>query len=203
MLANLVSWDQINLLFFIKLNISKPTNALFSFPQTQLVMNSITRRSSVDYEDFLFKEDEKTILKLRLNYNLQTARIETEKEKRVFIIEDEGLLRTRLVLKNEYGVRMGQMIFDNRNELHGTVEIENSRFKFTIPRGSSAGLSIYNNSGRNLIYNCNLSFEPGENKPETREVHQPALKNSPTYILALSWYLFQLSIKQKEPELSL
>lgn len=166
-------------------------------------MNRVTRNTSTDYEDFLFKEDEKTVLKLRLNYHLQTVRIETESEKRVFIIEDEGLLRTRLVLKNEYGVRMGQMIFDSRNELNGKVEIESSHFKFSIPKGSSGALSIYDYSGRKLIYNCNLSFDPGEKKPETREAHQTALKNSPTFILALSWYLFQQSIKQKEPELSL
>jgi len=167
-------------------------------------MNSVTRRSSDAYENFLFKEDDNTVLKLRFNPYLNTARIETENEKRVFIIEDEGLLKTKLVLKNEYGVRMGQMVFDNWDEQHGTVVIENSRFRFAIRKAPTAELQIYTYSGKNLIYNCNLSFEPPDSYSGTGQAHQPVLKNYPSsYILALSWYILQHSVKQKEPELSL
>lgn len=167
-------------------------------------MNSVTRRSSAEYEDFLFKEDEKTILKLRLNYHLQTVRIETESEKRVFIIEDEGLLKTKLVLKNEYGVRMGQMVFDNWYGQQGTVEIENSRFRFTIRKTPSAELQLYKNSGKNLIYSGNLLFESGNSQHEARQGIQLILKNyQHSYILALSWYLLRQSIRQRKPELSL
>lgn len=167
-------------------------------------MNSIIRRSSAEYEDFLFKEADKIVLKLRFNFFLSTARIEIENEKRVFIIEDEGLLKTKLVLKNEYGVRMGQLVFDNWYEQHGTVQIENSRFRFTIRKTPSAELQIYKNSGKNLIYTCILSFESRDNLPGTGRAHQFISKNYPSsYILALSWYLLQQSVRQEEPELSL
>lgn len=166
-------------------------------------MNQVMRFSSSDHQDFIFKEDEKTVLKLRFNTQLSTARIETENKKRVFIIEDEGLVRTRLVLKNEYGVRIGYLVFDGWDERKGVVQIESTHFRFALTKNPSHELRIYSYTGKKLIYSCSLSFEPRYNFTLSGNHYQSDLKEyPPSFVLAVSWYVFQQLINPKESELS-
>ena len=144
-------------------------------------MNTVSIKQIPGQQDYLLKEDDHTVLKLRYKQDMHTARVETEKERRVLIIEDEGLLRTKLVLKNEYGIRIGAMTYDNFSRKHGAVEIENSRYRFFIVNASVPELHIYKGSRRNLIYSCQLLFD--DNSREVKS--QPA-----SFIIAVSWYLF-------------
>jgi hypothetical protein len=114
---------------------------------------------------------------------MHIARVETEKERRVLIIEDEGLLRTKLVLKNEYGVRIGSMTYDNFSHAQGSVEIETTKYRFIVVNGNGPApeLHIYKGSRRNLVYSCQLSFD--DNSKQIKS--QPA-----SFIIAVSWYLF-------------
>jgi len=142
-------------------------------------MNIISVKSSQDHQDYLLKEDEKTVLKLRYKNDTHVARVETENERRVLLIEDEGLLRTMLVLKNEYGIRIGSLNYDNFSITHGIVDIENTKYRFNIGQTVTPGLYIYKGSRKNLIYSCQLSTEDKNSKTATASL-----------IIAVSWYLF-------------
>jgi len=155
-------------------------------------MNIVSVKNNSGQQDYILKEDEKIVLRLHYKKELHTARIETETEKRVLVIEDEGLLRTRLILKNEYGVRIGSLSYDNFSDTHGSVEIENTKFRFLIQHNTPASeLHIYKGSRRNEIYNCQLSFDDTNNAKGIK--YQP-----PAFTIALSWYLFlKGSVKEK------
>jgi len=99
------------------------------------------------------------------------------------IIDDEGLLKSRLILKNEYGVRIGALSYDNFSDTHGSVEIENIKYRFIITHGAAPELKIYKGSRRNLIYSCELSFDDDKNSKAVK--FQPS-----SFIIAVSWYLF-------------
>lgn len=144
-------------------------------------MNIVSVKSNSGQQDYLLKEDDKTVLKLRYKDDMHIARVETDKERRVLIIEDEGLLRTLLVLKNEYGVRIGSLNYDNFSSTHGTVDIENTKYRFDIREGSSPELHIYKGSRRNLIYSCALSFE---------DKFKGMKQAFSSLIISVSWYLF-------------
>ena len=73
-------------------------------------MNIVSVKNNPGQHDYDLQEHDKTVLKLRYKDDLHTARVETGHERRVLIIEDEGLLKARFVLKNEYGVRIGSLI---------------------------------------------------------------------------------------------
>jgi hypothetical protein len=164
-------------------------------------MNLATRISSGDYEDYVLKENEHTILKLRYKSKSNTARIETEIDQRIFIIEDEGLLKTRLVFKNEYGVSMGRLFFDGWSENHGVVETIDTRFRFVIRSGPAAGIMLYRNSRRNLVYSCNLSFEPLEHSTTTGTQNINLIKNRiAPFIISLSWYMSRHMIVEQGHE---
>jgi hypothetical protein len=147
-------------------------------PKTS-VMNIVSVQNNPGQEDFLLKEDDKTVLKLSYKNDRHVARIETEKERRVLIIEDEGLLRTRLVLKNEYGVRIGTLNYDNFSAAHGTVDIEDTKYRFDVRPGEFPELHIYQRSRRHLIYSCQLAVADHNSKTALASL-----------IIAVTWYLF-------------
>lgn len=145
-------------------------------------MNIVSVKSNAGQQDYLLKEDDKTVLKLRYKNDLHIARVETEKERRVLIIEDEGLIRTLLVLKNEYGIRIGSLNYDNFSVTHGTVDIENSKYRFHVKEAASTELHIYKGSRKNLIYSCQLSFD---------DINVKEVKHAlASLIISVSWYLF-------------
>ncbi len=56
----------------------------------------------------LFKDSQK-ILKLDINPHSNSARVEYNNEKRVFLIRKEGLRKSRIAIRNEYGVKVGEL----------------------------------------------------------------------------------------------
>ena len=151
-------------------------------PQNNCIMNIVSVKQLPGQQDYLLKEDDKTVLKLRYKNDLHTARVETEKERRVLIIDDEGLLKTKSVLKNEYGVRIGSLNYDNFSDSQGSVDIENIKYRFNVKNGETPELNIYKGSRRNLVYNCKVAFDDIKSR----------IKGSQTasLIIAVSWYLF-------------
>ena len=145
-------------------------------------MNIVSVKQLPGQQDYLLKEDDKTVLKLCYKKDLHTARVETEKERRVLIIDDEGLLKTKSVLKNEYGIRIGSLNYDNFSDSHGSVDIENIKYRFIVKNSETPELNIYKGSRRNLVYNCQLVFDDTSSKIKGTQ--------TASLIIAVSWYLF-------------
>jgi hypothetical protein len=100
-----------------------------------------------------------------------TLRTVTDDAKRVFLIGKEGFLRSRMVLRNEYGIRMGQLIYDGIQENQGSLMVYDEEFHYQIGSGAPIEASIYKNS--EIIATCEL----------------PAVaKDHDLLILALCWY---------------
>jgi hypothetical protein len=68
-----------------------------------------------------------------------TLRISADDEKESFLIGREGFLRRRTVLRNEYGIRIGQLTYDNNQDNQGMIdvyeEISLIYFKVIPPEG--------------------------------------------------------------------
>jgi len=157
-------------------------------PNYITAMNIDSEKNNQDHQEFLLKEDDKIVLKLVYKKDLHVARVETEKERRVLIIEDEGLLRTLLVLKNEYGIRIGSLNYDNFSVTNGTVDIEHSKYRFTVSQTGSSELKIHKGSRKNLIYSCQISFDDKNSKTAIASL-----------IIAVSWYLYLKDESKKQP----
>jgi len=145
-------------------------------------MNSISYKKISGQDNYQLKQNNETVLDITYNPETHIARVETNNERRALIIENEGLLRIKMVVKNEYGVRIGSLTYDNFSDTHGSVEIEDSRFRFIVLHEPKPELHIYKGSRRNLIYSCDLSFDDKHSK-EIRSL-------SSSSIIAISWYLF-------------
>ena len=75
-----------------------------------------------------------------------TLRVSADDEKRVFLIGREGFLRRRTVLRNEYGIRIGQLAYDNNQDNQGTIDVYEKDFTYVLQNGTPPKASIYRNS---------------------------------------------------------
>ena len=132
-----------------------------------LLVNSSLRQET--YE--LWNSDEK-LLTIYSHPDKGTLRIATGDAKRVFLIGKEGFLRSRTVLRNEYGVRMGQLLYDGIQENQGSLIVYDEEFYYHIGTDSLREATIYRNSEH--LVTCEL----------------PAVaKDHDLLILALCWYI--------------
>ncbi len=74
-----------------------------------------------------------------------TLRISADDEKRVFLIGREGFLRRRTVLRNEYGIRIAQLIYDNNQDNQGTIDAYGEDFTYILHDDPNPKASIYRN----------------------------------------------------------
>lgn len=164
-------------------------------------MNIISVNQNTGHSEFYLKEDERPVLRFRYNREAHTARIQTVIGRRLLIIEDEGLLKTRLVLKNEYGVGIGALQFNNFSDHHGSVEIEKTRFRFSIKEKdkSSKELQIFKHHESEAHYHCFISVGEEESTIEYYTGHQAYKNQSASYVIAVSWYLYLKSMGGEKP----
>src|SRR5215467_2204668 len=102
-----------------------------------------TRVQEKIYE--LWNSKEK-ILALAYHPASGTVRISADDEKRVFLIGREGFLRRRTVLRNEYGIRIGQLTYDNNLDNQGMIDVYEENFIYTLQGDPDPKASIYRNS---------------------------------------------------------
>jgi len=153
-------------------------------------MNIIAIKRIPGLDSYQLKENDNTVLEIRYKPDMHTARVVTHEERRVLILENEGLLRIKMVIKNEYGIQIGSLTYDNFSDTHGSVEIENTRFRFSIQKTPVPELRIYKGR-RDLIYSCQLSFDDNNTKEEKSQ--------SASFIIAVSWYLFLKGAGKRKP----
>lgn len=144
-------------------------------------MNIIAIKRIPGLDCYELKENENTVLEIRYKPDMHTARVVTHEQRRVLIIENEGLLRIKMAIKNEYGISIGSLIYDNFSDTHGSVDFEKAKYRFRIQHTPVPELHIYKGR-RNLIYSCQLSFDDNNAKE--------AKSQSASLIIAVSWYLY-------------
>src|ERR1700744_1403429 len=102
---------------------------------------SLVNRGSLQniYE---LRDDNGRLLVLADYSTAGTIRLSANDEKRVFFVRREGFLRNRTVLRNEYGIRIGQLTHEGGQTSHGSIEISNKQFTYTL-QNNPLKVSIY------------------------------------------------------------
>lgn len=76
----------------------------------------------------LYKGDDK-LLTVTLNPFSNSARVECDSQKRIFLIRKEGFRRNKTVLRSEYGIKIGELGQDNKENF---IDVNNERFYYAI-----------------------------------------------------------------------
>jgi hypothetical protein len=134
----------------------------------------------------LYKDDKK-ILALTLSPFSNSARVECDKQKRVFLIRKEGFLRNKTVLRNEYGVKIGELGHENKENF---ITVNNERFYYIIQNNPIAELVLYKESKENPFVTCGLSSKEGNPVVHFSKDKKLAGTSHPGLLMALCWYMF-------------
>lgn len=157
-------------------------------------MNWETVTTDLGQRVFALWNNGRKLLTLASNSNSNFVRIECEGEKRNFQIRYEGILRNRMVMRNEYGVRIAQVKTENKQHY---VELDDQRYYFSITEEGEPALAIYDKSPDNPVATCCLDI-PNE---KSLLPSQKPIATQHSLLLALCWYLFQSVSREISPEL--
>jgi hypothetical protein len=146
----------------------------------------------------LYKDDKK-ILTLVLNPFSNSARVECENEKRVFLIRKEGFLRNKTVIRNEYGYKMGELGHEHQENY---ININDDKFFYKTQDKPEAELVLYKDSIENPFVSCTMSSNDGDKSVHFTKDNNLSKTSHPGLLMALCWYMFLPVTKKIIPELS-
>lgn len=155
--------------------------------------------STSQQEVYELWHNEKKVLTLEFHPFTNSARIEYADEKRVFMIRKEGFLRNKTVLRNEYGMRIGQLGYEKWNSSEGTIDLNEEKFFYTIQNNPLAELVIYRDTKEKPFVVCGL--KPGNGNTAVKFSKENELSPSQHFMLmALCWYMFLPVAKENVAE---
>ena len=143
--------------------------------------------TSAKQEIYELWHNEKKLLTLDFHPFTNSARIEYADEKRVFLIRKEGFLRNKTVLCNEYGVRLGQLVHENKENF---IELNNEKFFYTIHNNPLTELVIYKESMEFPLVVCGLNVNKGNASVSIKKDKSLPNNLHSSLLLALCWYMF-------------
>lgn len=147
-----------------------------------------SEKSSSNNEIYnLYKEDKK-ILTLILNPFSNSARVECDKQKRVFLIRKEGFRRNKTVIRNEYGIKIGELGQDNIDQF---IAINDEKYHYSSSNNPLAELILYKESKSNVFVTCGLNVaDNDQNAVRFTKDKQLSATAHPGLLMALCWYMF-------------
>jgi hypothetical protein len=145
----------------------------------------------------LYKDDKK-ILTLSLNPFSNSAKVECERQKRIFHFRKEGFLRNKMILRNEYGIKIGELGNENKGNF---IDINDERFFYTIQNNPKAELVLYKESKDRPFVTCSLGKKEGDSAVTFTKDKKLSATTHPGLLMALCWYMFLPVAKENIVEL--
>jgi hypothetical protein len=155
--------------------------------------------SNSNNEIYHLYKDDKKLLTLILNPFSNTARVECEKQKRVFLIRKEGFRRHKTVLRNEYGIKIGELGHENKENF---IDVNDERFFYTTHNNPLVELVLYKESKEKPFVTCGLSTKEGNSSVDFKKDKQLSDTSHPGLLMALCWYMFLPVTKENAFELA-
>ena len=133
---------------------------------------------------------DKKLMTLEYHPFTNSARIESSDEKRVFLIRKEGFLRNKTVLRDEYGMRIGQLGYEKSNSNNGTIELNEEKFSYIINTDQLTELKIFRENQENPFVVCGLKAENGETSLQLNRDNEELTASEHFMLMSLCWYMF-------------
>ena len=158
-----------------------------------------TVTSSISQTVYTLWNNGRKLSSLVFNSSSNAARIEYANERRVFLIRDEGFLKNKTVLRNEYGIRIGHTGSEH-NEKY--IELNDERYFYSIDKQNAKALTIYKDSIDQPLAVCELNIQESL-LSKTGAKMQIAQKTLYSLLIGLCWHLFKPADKGNTLELNL
>ena len=145
----------------------------------------------------LWHNDEK-LLTLTLNQFSSAARVECNDERRVFLIRKEGFRRNKTVLRNEYGIKLGEL---GQLENKRFIDLNDERFFYDVAKDGQPRMILYKDNAETPVLECGIQKK--ELFPDLKLGNAAARMASYTGLLmALCWYILLPASQPVVPALS-
>ena len=145
-------------------------------------------------EHYELWDNERKVVSLSLSNHTKIARVESASDKRLFFIEKKGFLHAKTVIRNEYGIKLGELNSENWDE--GVIDLDGKKYTYAFPHNADEKLVIYDDARLSPIVSCSLSAL-FTNVPammeRSRSLHDTRY---PSLLMALCWYLLKVSVSQ-------
>jgi hypothetical protein len=155
-----------------------------------------TVAASANNEIYDLWHNDKKLLTLTLHPFSNSARVECRDEKRVFLIRKEGFRRNKTVLRNEYGIKLGELGIEDKGSF---IDVNNERFYYAIQNNPLPELILYTDSTDRPFVVCGLNVKKGEDSVHFQK--NKNLTSHPGLLMALCWYMFLPVTKENVAEL--
>ncbi|MEJ7586055.1 MAG: hypothetical protein WKI04_00700 [Ferruginibacter sp.] len=148
-------------------------------------------RSSLKEYRLIDNNDCKVVIKY--NPLHRSARITSGNHHRLFFFESGGSLSGKTVLKNEYGMEIGNLVHDKFHSREGTLVLDSKKYQYQLQQTTSAELVIYETDPQKPVASCGI--------PSNKNILQNLFSTSTQaidnncYLLGLCWYLFLPMVK--------
>jgi len=151
-------------------------------------MKWISVNSGSTEENFeLWKDDNTKLANISFSKSTRIARFVSNLTKRLFFFERRGLFSHREVIKNEYGIKMGNVEELKPGTGKGFVEVDGKKYYFVYNQHNSGELELYDELQQKSLLSCSFNtIASGFNKTKS-------LLDSkfPSLLMVLCWYAFQ------------
>jgi hypothetical protein len=154
-----------------------------------------TVSTTANIEVYDLWHNDKKLLTLTLHPFSNSARVDSTYEKRVFLIRKEGFRRHKTVLRNEYGIKLGELGLEEKGNF---IDINNERFYYIIRNNPLPELILYKDSTDKPFVVCGLNVPNGDTMVHFQR--DRPLTSQPGLLMALCWYMFLPMAKENRPE---
>lgn len=160
-------------------------------------MKWVNVNNSISGDHYELWNKELKLLDLHISSRTRIARVESATDKRLFFVEKRGFLHAKTVIRNEYGIKLGEL-FTESNE--SFIQLDGFRYVYRFPQSANDPLIIYNESRTIPVLSCDLSqvFQkiPGilERPASFHDSSYPAL------LMALCWNLQKTTVGDRLKE---
>ncbi len=144
--------------------------------------------STIGHKAYALWNNGRKLVTLVFNPSSNAARIEYNDEKRVFLIRDEGFLKNKTVVRNEYGVRIGHS--GSENNAHFIV-VNDERFFYSVDDNNETAVTVYKDSKDKPLAVFGLDIDKTDVSVKTGKNRSIKDKAHYSLLMAICWYLFR------------
>lgn len=137
-------------------------------------------------------DGENKLVSLSISTCTKITRIQIASDKRLFFIEKKGFLQNRTVIKNEYGIPMGEMQGATWEADKGSIELDGKKYAYTFnDTNEEPSLVIYEELSNKPLVSTRFSAEQDEVVALVKRSMSLHDTKYPSMLMALCWYLLK------------
>jgi hypothetical protein len=149
-------------------------------------MKWVTVNNATAIENFELWGDDKKLAGISFSKYTRFARIVSKMGKRIFSFEKKGFIHPKEIIKNEYGIKMGELEESKPGAGKGYVEFDGIKYFFVYHKNNSGEMVIYNEFMQKKLLTCNFNtISNGFSKAKSLMDNKFS-----SLLLVLCWYAF-------------